>query len=74
MNDDFMKRAAEQAQELQRKIAEALGQSEKLRETIFQQARASADLTNEQTKSALDNLDAAMKNGTEFLQSFLRGR
>lgn len=71
--DDFMNKAMEQARELQNRIAQALGDSDKLRETLMDQAKQSADITNEQTKAALDNLDAAMKSGTEFLQKFLRG-
>jgi hypothetical protein len=71
--DDFMKQAMEQARELQNRIAQALGDSDKLRETLMDQAKQSADVTNEQTKAALDNLEAAMKSGSEFLQKFLRG-
>jgi hypothetical protein len=71
--DDFMNKAIEQARELQNRIAQALGDSDKLRETLMSQAKQSADVTNEQTKAALDNLDAAMKSGTEYLQKFLRG-
>ncbi len=71
--DDFMNKAMEQARELQNRIAQALGDSDKLRETLMDQAKQSADVTNEQTKAALDNLDAAMKSGTEYLQKFLRG-
>jgi hypothetical protein len=63
----------EQAKELQAKIAQALGESDKLRDTLMDQARQSADVTNEQTKAALDNLESAMKSGSEFLQKFLRG-
>jgi hypothetical protein len=72
-SDDFMTKAMEQARELQAKIAQALGDSDKLRETLIQEARTSADVTNEQTKAALDNLESAMKSGSEFLQKFLRG-
>jgi hypothetical protein len=72
-SDDFMTKAMEQARELQNRIAQALGDSDKLRETLMDQAKQSADLTNEQTKVALDNLDSAMKSGSEFLQKFLRG-
>jgi predicted DNA-binding transcriptional regulator YafY len=72
-SDDFMTKAMEQARELQAKIAQALGDSDKLRETLVQEARTSADATNEQTKAALDNLESAMKSGSEFLQKFLRG-
>jgi hypothetical protein len=72
-SDDFMAKAMEQARELQAKIAQALGDSDKLRETLIDEARQSADVTNEQTKAALDNLESAMKSGSEFLQKFLRG-
>jgi hypothetical protein len=68
-----MTKAMEQAKELQAKIAQALGESDKLRDTLMDQARQSADVTNEQTKAALDNLESAMKSGSEFLQKFLRG-
>lgn len=71
--DDFMNKAMEQARELQNRIAQALGDSDKLRETLMDQAKQSADATNEQTKAALDNLEAAMKSGSESLQKFLRG-
>lgn len=71
--DDFMTKAMEQARELQAKIAQALGESDKLRATLIDEARQSADVTNEQTKAALDNLESAMKSGSEFLQKFLRG-
>ncbi len=72
-SDDFMNKAMEQARELQAKIAQALGDSDKLRATLIDEARQSADATNEQTKAALDNLESAMKSGSEFLQKFLRG-
>ncbi len=72
-SDDFMNKAMEQARELQTKIAQALGDSDKLRATLIDQARQSADVTNEQTKAALDNLESAMKSGSEVLQKFLRG-
>jgi hypothetical protein len=72
-SDDFMNKAMEQARELQAKIAQALGDSDKLRATLIDEARQSADVTNEQTKAALDNLESAMKSGSEFLQKFLRG-
>ena len=72
-SDDFMTKALEQARELQNRIAQALGDSDKLRETLMDQAKQSADVTNEQTKAALDNLEAAMKSGSEVLQKFLRG-
>jgi hypothetical protein len=68
-----MTKAMEQARELQAKIAQALGDSDKLRATLIDEARQSADVTNEQTKAALDNLESAMKSGSEFLQKFLRG-
>ncbi|HUA08449.1 MAG TPA: hypothetical protein VMA98_04185 [Candidatus Acidoferrales bacterium] len=70
--DDFMAKAMEQARELQAKIAQAIGESDKLRDVLMEQARQSADATNEQTKAALDNLESAMKTGSEFLQKFLR--
>ncbi len=73
-NDDFMDKAVQQARDLQAKIAEALGESDKLREALMEQARASADVTNEQTKTAIDSLESAMKTGSEFLQRFLRDR
>jgi F0F1-type ATP synthase membrane subunit b/b' len=73
-SDDFVAKAMEQAKELQAKIAQALGESDKLRDTLLEQARQSADVTNEQTKTALDNLESAMKSGSEFLQNFLRGK
>lgn len=72
-SDDFMTKAMEQARELQAKIAQALGDSDKLRATLIDEARQSADVTNEQTKAALDNLESAMKSGSEFLGNFLRG-
>jgi len=67
-----MAKAMEQARELQAKIAQAIGESDKLRDVLMEQARQSADATNEQTKAALDNLESAMKTGSEFLQKFLR--
>lgn len=72
-SDDFMSKAAEQARELQAKIAQALNDSDKLRATLIEQARQSAGVTNEQTKTALDNLESAMKSGSDYLQKFLRG-
>jgi hypothetical protein len=72
-SDDFMNKAMEQARELQNRIAQALSDSDKLRDTLMDQAKQSADVTNEQTKAALDNLETAMKSGSEFLQKFLRG-
>jgi hypothetical protein len=71
-NDDFMKKAFEQARELQEKIAEAIGNSDQLRETIMEHARRGADATHEQTKAALDNLEAAMKHGSESVADFLK--
>ena len=67
-----MEKAAQQARELQAKIAQALSESDKLRATLMENARISADQTTEQTKAAIDNLEAAMKSGSEFLQRFLR--
>ena len=74
MNDEYLKRLFEQARELQEKIAQAIGESDKFRETLVEQARRSADVTHEQTKAAIDNLEAAMKSGSEFLTQFLRGQ
>ncbi len=71
-SDDFMEKAMQQARELQARIAQALTDSDKLRETLIEQARVSADATSEQTKAAIDNLESAMKTGSEFLQRFLR--
>lgn|GEM_PF-5168512 len=73
-NDDFMKAAMEQARELQARIAQALADSDKFRSALVEQARQSAGETHEQTKTALDNLESAMKSGSEFLQRFLRGQ
>jgi hypothetical protein len=71
--DDIMEKAMQQAKELQAKIAQALAESDKLRATLMENARTSADITNEQTKAAIDNLETAMKSGSDFLQRFLRG-
>ncbi len=73
MNDDSMKQAMEHARDLQEKLAQTLGESDKLRAALMEQARRSADATHEQTKAALDDLEAAMKSGAETLQRFLRG-
>jgi hypothetical protein len=70
--DDFMAKAMQQAKELQARISQALAESDKLRATLMEDARVSADATNEQTKTAIDNLESAMKSGSEFLQRFLR--
>ena len=72
-SDDFMNKAMEQAKELQARIAQALNDSDKLRATLMEQAKQSADETNVQTKAALDNLESAMKSGSDYLQRFLRG-
>jgi len=72
--DEFMEKAMQQARELQTKIAQALSESDKLRATLMENARESADQANEQTKAAIDNLEAAMRSGSEFLQQFLRGK
>lgn len=71
-SDELMEKAMQQARELQAKIAQTLHESDKLRETLMESARTTADQTNEQTKAAIDNLEAAMKSGSEFLQRFLR--
>ena len=47
MNDDFMKQAMEHARELQEKLAQTLGESDKLRAALMEQARRSADATHE---------------------------
>ena len=70
--DDYVKKMFEQARELQEKIAQAIGESDKFREALVEQARKSADATHEQTKAAIDNLEAAMKTGSEFLTRFMR--
>ena len=72
--DEFMEKAMQQARELQTKIAQALSESDKLRATLMENARESADQANEQTKAAIDNLEAAMRSGSDFLQQFLRGK
>jgi hypothetical protein len=71
-SDDYMDKAMKQARELQAKIAQALADSDTFRETLIEQARLSADATAEQTKAAIDNLESAMKTGSEYLQRFLR--
>jgi ABC-type transporter Mla subunit MlaD len=71
-NDDYVKKMFEQARELQDKITQAIGESDKFRDSLLEQARKSADVTHEQTKAALDNLEAAMKTGSEFLTRFMR--
>jgi F0F1-type ATP synthase membrane subunit b/b' len=71
-DDDFMNKALEQARELQQKIAQTLGESDKLRAALVESARQSADITHEQTKAALDQLESAMKSSSEHLQRFLR--
>lgn len=73
-NDDYVKKMFEQAKELQDKIAQAIGESDKFRETLVEQARKSADATHEQTRAAIDALEVAMKTGSEYLNQFLRGR
>lgn len=70
--DEFMTKAMQQAKELQAKISQALAESDKLRATLIESARTSADLTTEQTKTAIDNLETAMRSGSDFLQRFLR--
>ena len=73
MNDDFTKAAMEHARDLQAKIAQAIGDSDKLREALMEQARKSADVTHEQTKTALDQFEAQLKAGSEMLAKFMRG-
>ena len=74
MNDDFAKQAMEQARQLQEKIMSAIADSDKLRDALMEQARKSADVTHEQTKTALDQFEAQLKAGSEMLQNFMRGR
>ena len=84
MNDDFVTQALAQARELQQRVTETLlkGQehakpyleqsmkhAEALRETLLLQARRSADVTHEQTNKALDELNAAMKAGSEAMHA-----
>jgi F0F1-type ATP synthase membrane subunit b/b' len=71
-NDDYVKKMFDQARELQEKIAQAINESDKFRDALLDQARKSADATHEQTKAAIDNLEAAMKSGSEFLTRFMR--
>ena len=52
----------------------AIADSDKLRDSLMEQARKSADVTHEQTKSALDQFEAQLKAGSEMLQNFMRGR
>jgi hypothetical protein len=73
VNDDFSKQAMDHAKQLQEKIAQAIADSDKLRETLIEQARKSADVTHEQTKAALDQFEAQLKAGSEMLQKFMRG-
>ncbi len=73
-DDDYINQVMQHARELQAKIAQAISESDKMRETLMEQARRSADATYEQTKAALDNLETAMKTGSEYLQRFMRGK
>lgn len=87
MNDDIIEKMRAQARDLQKQISEAMAkgneqsapyverarkEAENLRETLMQHARQSAALTNEQTTKALDDLNSAMKSGTEAF--FTRAR
>jgi len=72
--DEFMAKAMEQAKELQARFAQAIAESDKLRDAFMEQARQSAETTNQQTKAALDSLESTMKAGSEFLQKFLSGK
>jgi hypothetical protein len=84
MNEDFMKKAVDQARDLQQKIAEAMSkgqeqaqpfveqtmkQADALRETLVEHGKRSADLTHEQTTKALDDLNHAMKAGSEAMRA-----
>jgi hypothetical protein len=73
-SDEFFAKATEQAKELQARFTEAMAESDKLRAALMDQARQSADATNQQTKAALDSLESTMKAGSEFLQKFLSGK
>jgi ABC-type transporter Mla subunit MlaD len=73
-NDDYMKHMFEQAKALQDKIAQAIGESDKFRDALVDQARKSADATHEQTRAAIDSMEDALKTGSEFLARFLRDR
>ena len=73
MNDDFTKAAMDHAREMQAKITQALADSDKLRDALMEQARKSADVTHEQTKTALDQFEAQLKAGSEMLAKFMRG-
>ena len=73
MNDDFSKQAMEQAKALQEKIMQALADSDKLRDSLIEQARQSADATHQQTKAALDQFESQLKAGSEMLAKFMRG-
>ena len=63
----------EQARQLQEKIMSAIADSDKLRDSLMEQARKSADATHEQTKNALDQFEAQLKAGSEMLAKFMRG-
>ena len=80
MNEDILRKMADQARDLQQRIGEAIAkgheqaqpyleqamkQAGDLRETIVKQARESANVTHDQTNQTLTNLDAAMKSSTE---------
>ena len=71
-SDDFMTKAMEQAKELQAKLRRPWRKRQIARHP-YGSSWQSADVTNEQTKAALDNLESAMKSGSEFLRKFLRG-
>ena len=84
MNDEFFRKASEQARDLQRKLTEAMAkgheqakpfmdqamkQADELRDTLNEHAKRSADLTHDQTNKALDQLNAAMKSGSEAMRA-----
>ena len=84
MNDDVMRKVMEQAKDLQQKVTEAMAkgqeqakpyveqamkQADTLRATLITHARDSADSTHEQTNQALDQLDTALKSGSEALKA-----
>ncbi|MDE2482529.1 MAG: hypothetical protein KGN02_10105 [bacterium] len=70
--DDFVKKAMEQAKEMQHKVADALGDTDKLRAEMVEQSKRAADATHEQTKAAIDSIESAVKAGSEQIQKLLR--
>jgi biopolymer transport protein ExbB/TolQ len=73
MNDDFTKTMQQQAKEMQERFAAAMADTEKFRDAFLKQARETADTTHEQTKAAIDQIESAMKAGSEFFAKFVKG-